>query len=298
MNLPLIRPRGERSRGVGVGVGAEGERGRHEREHQPSVSLQLSSSCCIFPLCCSLAFVDDFLCFSRRVSRARVTRTSTQHRSIAETEGETDTGAEGEEEEEESATSHSHSGEESNSGEDTSRSGANQYYTGSGFTRSPYVTRSTSKTRTSRSAYKSSTQHPLSSPTKTLSFNEDEEDRVLRGRHVPPTPGEIDAHDDADVYMQDCCDSHEVKRPDGSIIYRRHAHGTGHSHANKTTRTASDSATPRSSGLVWYVVLSMLLLSLLGPWALNQLTHRPPSFVAQKGQEGGVITQGQNRDTH
>lgn len=177
------------------------------------------------------------------------------------------------------------------------------------FMRSPYRTRSTSKSRAPVQSYISS--HHVSSPTKALTFHEgdEESDEIedaaspkrtnYHNQQTPKTPGQIEAHEDADVYMQDCCNTHDVRMPDGSIVYRRHSHGHSHRSIPRPSYSpvvvASDKPA-KSSGLVWYVLLSLLMVSLLGPWALNQITHKPPSFIGQKGQEGAMMTQGEERE--
>lgn len=183
--------------------------------------------------------------------------------------------------------------------------------------RSPYGTRSTSKSRTTFSSSYASSSSSMSqaSPTKALTFIEgDDEDDTdgdvasprrsnRRYASVPVTPGQIEAHDDADVYQQDCCDSHDVVRPDGTILYRRHAHG--HSHVRSTSRPTyeatlrpevAQSGPKRDNGLLWYILLSLLMVSLLGPWAVKQITDRPPSFIGEKGQNGAVMTQGRKQE--
>lgn len=269
-------------------------------------------------------------------------------RSIAETDqeatAEEDEGAD----ESSSQSSGSHSGEE---GQTTSKHSHQQQqqqhrysFSTSTFTRSPYITRSSSKTRsnapsfTGGAAAAAASKRGIMSPTtRTLSFVEGEEEdessdsvgasplhrSALKARSTstrfassattgasigarrgtPGTPGERFAHDDAGVYQQDVCDSHEVRMPDGSVAYRPHDCSSRHAHTYSSgSGLASSSASsyrarqwspsPASAAaekksaskrLGLYMLLTMLMIGLLGPWALKQLTSRPPSFVAQSG---------------
>ncbi len=296
---------------------------------------------------------------SQRVSRSS-RHTLAQQRSIAETEEEA-TGTDGDADAERAPASPASSEGGSEGEQMAAQTQQNRYsFSSAGFTRSPYVTRSTSKTRptvsrtgghhvsftSSLAAAASRALHRVTghSPTKALSFNEeDEEDdgeeaifsdessdtfnasplrrgqkRRGTGRMVPNTPGERFAHRDAGVYQQDVCESHEVRMADGSIRYKPHecenvTHKKPRSPARPQQRyfeeaedeaaavpaprpAAAAPAAPssgRSSGLAWYVFLSMLLLGLLSPWAVKQLTHRPPDFVEQQGKTGALMTQGQ-----